>query len=179
MRRRPVAVYRVIDEAELLGEPEAVSDHGRVARTDSLGQVDGLDDHLGLRAGVRGRSFATQGIAAAGLLALIAATLISAVVAHHVTPPRRPRAGWLTQVRAKTSKLVRLAVRAQVRIAWSVRRPSWPRARKHPPRDAAESRRARANRPPRKRPLQTSPAPPAAAPVTPSPSPASEFGFER
>lgn len=179
MRRRPVAVYRVIDEAELLGEPEAVFDHGPATRTGSLGLTDGLDDHLRPRGGVRGRAFVTSGIAAAGLLALIAATLISTGSAHRVTLPRRPRAGWLTPVGAKTSKLVRLAARAQARIARSVRRPSWSRTRKRPLRRAAESRSVRAQRPPRRRALQAFPAPPGAAPVNPDPSPASEFGFER
>jgi hypothetical protein len=180
MRRRPIAVYRVIDEAELLGDPQGAPDGGRPAQAASHALADDSDTALASPGGFPGRHVITLGLLAFGLLALIAATLINSAPARHrgsqmrVEPPRQAYA------QARPSQPVRLAVRVQTRITDSVRPSLGTSARERGPRPAGPSRHARAKRPPRVRQRRVAPAaPPAAAPVTAHSSPANEFGFER
>jgi hypothetical protein len=164
MRRRPVAVYRVIDEAELLGEVAAEPGAGPPPGPRMLGLDNDRSDPAACapllgRPGVR---LACTGI---GALALVAATLFALAPARHAAlPPRSLAASVL-----RTPKLVRLAVRAQTPTG-SARRPtslqgSWPQARAGRPTQGASRRDARAKRPPRGGRVPVRSAPPAAAPA--------------
>lgn len=180
MRRRPLAVYRVIDEAELLGEREAAPESDRRPRADSSALADDPDAPLAARGRLPARHAITLGVLAFGLLALLAATLISTAPTRHIGLALRVEAVRRAHARARPSELARLAVRVQKRITDGVRRPLWPRARKRGPRRSSPPPHVRAKRPPRVRQRRAAPvAPPAAAPVTARSSPASEFGFER
>ena len=180
MRRRPLAVYRVIDEVELLGEPQVAPESGPAVQAGSLDLADDPHAGLGSSSAFLGRHAITLAVLAFGLLALIAATLITTAPARHLGSPMRAEATRRRQAQAGPSHPVQLAVRVQTRITDSMRRPLGPRARHRGPYGAVRPRHARAKRPPRVRQLPAVlAAPPAAAPVTAGSSPASEFGFER
>jgi hypothetical protein len=179
-RRRPVAVYRVIDEAELLGESSEPPAAGAATRAAPLALADNPDADLRPRAGLPGRHRITVAIVAFGLLVLLAATLVNTTPGRHLARATHLPMARLALARTRSSKLVRLAVRAQTRITHGAQRLTRPRSRRREPRSGSLARDDRAKRPPRARPVPAPPAaPPAAAPVKARPSPASEFGFER
>ncbi|MGD0198253.1 MAG: hypothetical protein ABSC56_10165 [Solirubrobacteraceae bacterium] len=162
MRRRPVAVYRVIDEAELLGEPP-----GEAPDRPTLQLAD--DPDADLVVSVRSRLVATA-LLIGGVVVLLVAVLVS--VGTSTVPAHQLQAGAPT-------KLARLAVAAQKRLTDQVEHPLEGLERGRGPRRGVEHRPVRKPRPPRI-PVELAPtAPPAPAPTTQSASPANEFGFER
>jgi hypothetical protein len=184
MRRRPTAVYRVIDEEELLGRDTAVDTsilaepwRPPAASPAARGRWGGLSR--------RRTGWGSTALAVAALAAVAAALLSLGgdVGASHASVVRPPASSWtplrLWTATKRTSLHVAVAAsrHATTRPRFIADSPSTGRLGK------AESRRARRRAAARQ--LQPSAGSPPAAtvsPADPSPAqagPAAEFGFER